>query len=143
MQTRKILITWGAVVGMALAACATTNAPNATLNDTSWLLVDLDSQTVLSDTPVTISFENGEISGTDGCNRYGASYTLKGSKLSVDKNIAATMMACPEPIMQQASAYVTALRQAAAFKIEGQQLTLLDASGKMLASFTKESRESD
>jgi heat shock protein HslJ len=141
MQTRKILVAWAVVVGLALAACTTTNTPNVTLNDTSWLLVNLNSQSVLSDTPVTIDFENGTISGTDGCNRYTTTYTLNGGKLSVDKNMVGTMAACPEPIMQQASAYTTALTQAATYKIDGQQLTLLDAVGKTLATFTKQSRE--
>lgn len=43
--------------------------------------------------------------------------------------------------MQQALAYITALKQAATYKINGQQLTLLDACGKTLTAFTSQSSE--
>jgi heat shock protein HslJ len=90
---------------------------------------------------VTIKFGECTINGTDGCNSYNASYTLKGGKFSVNKNIASTMMACSEPIMQQSVAYITALKQAARYKIDSRQLTLLDASGKVLATFTRQSSD--
>lgn len=110
------------------------------LNDTSWVLVTLNSQPVMSDKPVTLNFEGGKINGTDGCNRYSTSYTVNGARFTASKEIITTTMACPEPIiMQQAAAYITALAQAATYNSDGQQLRLLDASGKTLAAFTAQS----
>ena len=130
------------VVGLILGGCTALPDPVAgTLADTSWTLVSLDGQPAGSGTPVTIRFENGRIGGTDGCNSYSTAYTVNGAKLSIDKNIVATMMACPEPIMQRVAAYITALTQAAAYRIDGGQLTLSDASGKALATFTRQSSE--
>jgi heat shock protein HslJ len=90
---------------------------------------------------ITLNLEDGKMTGTDGCNRYHTSYTLNADQLSINKNIATTMMACPEPTTQQASAYIKALTETVSYKIEGQQLTLLNASGKTLASFTKQSAD--
>lgn len=141
MQTRKILVALTMLVGLILTACVPTNTATITLNDTGWLLANLNGQSGVSDTLVTINFENGRISGTDGCNSYSTSYTVNGATITVNKVVATTLMACPEPIMQQATAYITALTQAVSHKIDGPQLTLLDASGKTRAAFTKQSRE--
>ena len=141
MQTQKILVALAMVVGLILAACTSTNTSTNTLNDTGWLLVNLNGQSVVSDTLVTINFENGKINGTDGCNTYSTTYTVNGAKFTVNKDVVTTKMACPEPIMQQAAAYITALTQAVTYKIDGQQLMLLDASDNTLATFTMQSRE--
>jgi heat shock protein HslJ len=46
-----------------------------------------------------------------------------------------TMMACPEPIMKQATDYMTALEAAATYQIQDGTLSLLDADGAVLATF--------
>ena len=109
------------------------------VNNTSWILVTLHGQPVMSDTLVTLTFENDKINGTDGCNRYSTSYTVNGARFTANKEAIATQMACPGPIMQQAAIYITALTQAATYKNNGQQLTLLDASGKTLATLAAQS----
>jgi heat shock protein HslJ len=136
MQTKKIIIGL-AIIGLILTGCASVDP----LTGTAWLLQSLDNQTRLSATQVTLKFENGQIMGSDGCNSYSTSYTLNKRNINLNKNIASTMMACPEPIMQQASAYTTALVQIVAYKIEGQQLSLVDASGKTRAFFTKQGNQ--
>ena len=138
MQIRGFLVALAVAVELILGGCA--SSPN-TLADTRWSLVNLNGQSVGSHPQVSIKFEDSKINGTDGCNSYSTSYTVKGGKFSVNKNIAATMMACPEPIMQQANAYITALTQAAAYKIDGRQLMLSDASGKVVATFMRQNSE--
>ncbi len=127
------------IVGLPVMAFADTSG-NA-LNQTGWVLTNLNGQSALPEPPITINFEEDKLAGTDGCNRYHGSYTLNADKLNINKNIASTMMACPEPISQQASAYTNALTEAVSYKIDAQQLMLLDASGKTLASFTKQNME--
>ena len=138
MQPREILVVLAMAVELVLGGCA--SSPS-TVADTEWSLVDLNGQSVGSHPQVTLNFEDSTINGRDGCNSYSTTYTVTDGKFSVNKNISATMMACPEPIMQQAAAYITALTQAAAYTIDGRQLTLLDASGKVLATFTRQSGE--
>ena len=49
-------------------------------------------------------------------------------------------MACAGPIMQQGQAYISALTGAVAYQSDGKQLTLLDASGKALATLAAQSQ---
>ena len=86
MQTGRITVALAMVVGSLLAGCTSTN----TLNDTNWILANLNGQPVASEPLITNTFVKGTISGTDGCNSYSTSYTVKGGKFSINKNIAAT-----------------------------------------------------
>jgi heat shock protein HslJ len=140
MQTQKFLVTLTAVVGLSLASCALADTSKLVTN-TRWSLVTLPNQPLVPDTLITLNVDNDKMTGSDGCNRYNASYTLNADKLNINKNVVTTMMACPETIMRQASGYIGALTQATAYKIEGEQLTLLNAAGKPLAAFKKQSVE--
>jgi heat shock protein HslJ len=47
------------------------------------------------------------------------------------------MMACfPQEVMDQEQAYFSALSSTVSFRVDGDQLTLLDAVGNVLAEFT-------
>ncbi len=143
MYTKIFFAVLTMIIGLNLASCATSSAATntATLNHSEWILANLNGRAVKPDSLITINFENDKISGIDGCNRYHGSYTLNADKLSINKHIASTMMACPEPISQQAAAYISALTEAVSYKIDAQQLMLINASGKTLASFTKQNTE--
>lgn len=119
--------------------CRLPGAAADPLAGTSWMLTDLGGRAVRSDTPITLRFEDGRAGGSDGCNNYSTAYTASADTLSIDKNVVSTLMACPEPVMQQASAYIAALTQAATYKVEGGQLTLFDAGGKALMTFAQQS----
>lgn len=118
------------------AQAAKKSTPN--LNQTSWILTSLNDQAALPEAVVTLDFMDGKLTGTDGCNRYHSSYTLEGKKLTINKNMASTMMMCPENFMQQAATYNKALIATAGFKVDDQQLSLLNAQGKELAIFSKQ-----
>jgi heat shock protein HslJ len=155
----KILVASLIVAAGLMAACvpipsaspsASTTAPPKqaqspagadNLAGTSWTLAMLGGQSPLKDTTVTLKFEGGRAAGSDGCNTYNAAYTADGTNFKIQQPIASTMMACPEPVMNQASAYMKALEQAAIYKIEGKGLTLYDAGGKALAAFTAQSSD--
>jgi heat shock protein HslJ len=77
----------------------------ADLSGTSWRLVDLnlDQVSVLPETEITLDIDNGQISGSAGCNTYNGTVTG-------DENIASaftvcplatTRMACDQATMQQ------------------------------------------
>ena len=92
---------------------------------------------VLPGTDVTAVFtEEGSLGGNSGCNTYNTSYTVDGNTISINELIAATMMMCAEPVMQQETAYLANLTTAATFAIAGDTLTLSDASGNPTAVFT-------
>ncbi len=85
----------------------------ADLNGTAWVLQELDTdQPALTDAPITLSFADGQISGSGGCNNYNGSFTLgeENPFAMTIGPIAATQMACPEPVMGQETAYLAALQ---------------------------------
>jgi heat shock protein HslJ len=89
----------------------------------------------LADTQVTAIFEEGQVGGSDGCNRYFASYEVKGSQITIGQ-AGSTMMACtPEEIMTQAAEFMASLTSASRFQIEGERLKLLDAQGQEAVVF--------
>ena len=66
-------------------------------------------QSVLAGTQPTAVFESsGMVTGSGGCNTYTATYQSTTDSLSFGL-IAATRMACDQPIMDQESAYFSAL----------------------------------
>ncbi len=109
------------------------------LDGTGWTLATLQGQTALNDTTVTLNFAAGKVAGSDGCNGYTDSYTADGTNIKFNQPFASTMMACPEPIAMQATAYLQALGQAATYTADALQLSLYDASGKELATFVSQS----
>jgi heat shock protein HslJ/LysM repeat protein len=110
--------------------------PVGTLEGSSWIMTDVNGTPPQPDTTITASFDaDGNLSGTDGCNRYGATYELDGDQITVTPGVT-TMMACPDPIMRQAEAYMAALASATSYRIQGDTLELLDASGTSVATFT-------
>ncbi|MCX9156292.1 YbaY family lipoprotein [Niveibacterium sp. 24ML] len=117
-------------------AAAPDPAAPATLKDTYWKLE------LLGDTPVQVADKQREahlvmhgepsrVAGSGGCNRLMGGYVVKGNTLRFDK-LASTMMACAGG-MEQELRFMAALNKVTAWRIEGQQLSLLDADGKPLA----------
>ncbi len=87
--------TWRGATGQVtlrdVPAVATPAAPTGT-----FVLTRLNGQPAPTlNKPVSLSFENGRIGGTDGCNSYGGQYTLKGGVLQVGQ-LVSTMMMCPD-----------------------------------------------
>ncbi|MFN2136716.1 MAG: META domain-containing protein [Candidatus Promineifilaceae bacterium] len=89
----------------------------------------------LADTRVTIAFNNGEVSGSGGCNNYFGTYQLNGSSLTLSP-MGSTMMACvPDDIMTQETAYFAMLGQVVSYEIVEGQLHLQDMTGQTIAVF--------
>jgi heat shock protein HslJ len=82
----------------------------------------------------TIELENGESSGSGGCNGYSASYELNGSDL-VFGPVLSTRMACPEPAMGLENALFAQLGAVAGWYSDGGSVTFVDATGVPLAHF--------
>ena len=94
---------------------------------------------VLADTEVTAVFgEDGNLSGSAGCNTYNASYTAKDGTIQIGP-AATTRMMCAEPagVMEQEAAYLAALSQAVTYELSGKTLTLRDADGAGMVTYTQ------
>lgn len=149
-MSKRILFVVLAVALMATACQPIQRPPSAApaapagsnpLAGTRWLLTELSGQPALADVSVTASFAaDGSLSGSGGCNSYSTTYSVDGSSLTVSPQIAATMMACPDPVMNQETAYFQALTSVATFAIDGETLTLSGADGAALAVFRAQSQ---
>jgi heat shock protein HslJ len=126
-------------------------AASVMVGDTSLLFTDakgsttLDSfytadtvSSVIAGTTITAVFDkDGKVTGSAGCNRYFASYTVTGTSMSMG-SAGSTAMYCTSPgVGQQESTYLASLGRAATFTITGDRLSLADKEGTTLLSFTK------
>ena len=121
--------------GVASAAADPAPAVASPLEGTNWTLAEAAGEAPLAGSTATLSFGQGQVQGTDGCNRYSGPYALAGSALRIGPNLAATMMACPQEVMERAGAFMDALIGARGYRIGNGQLQLLAADGKPLARF--------
>ncbi|MFN2277052.1 MAG: META domain-containing protein [Candidatus Promineifilaceae bacterium] len=128
------------VEGAAEAAEAA--APLA-LEGPTWRLdtyVDLEGQPTqsLPDTRVTITFADGQVSGSAGCNNYFGTYEVDGSSLTVGQ-VGSTMMACfPDEVVLQETAFLANLGNVAGYEIMDNQLHLQDANGQTILIFSED-----
>jgi len=112
------------------------------LTGTTWVLESISTgsggiSSVLAGTTVDATFsEDGKVTGSAGCNRYFADYTLSGTSLRFGP-VGATKMFCGDPagLMQQEQTYLSRLGSVESYRIQGSQLVLTDGSGSQLLSF--------
>lgn len=84
-------------------------------------------------TTPTVTFEEGGVIVTTGCNNLSAGWSLDGSKITFEPPMQ-TNMACDEPagVMDQEAALGAALDDAASVEVNPQRLTILDDEGSIL-----------
>jgi heat shock protein HslJ len=105
------------------------------LDGTAWVLAELPGHARVPGSSITLRFEDGRASGTDGCNRYSFAYTGTGSKLDFAPSGISTQMACAPDLTQQAAAFTTSLTRTRAFGMVSGQLQLFDSEGAVVARF--------
>jgi len=113
------------------------DAATPSLFDRSWIAEDIDGRGVIDNAQSTLSIApDGRVTGNSGCNRFFAQAEVTGNKVKFGK-AGATMMACPEALMDQERKFFAALEKAASFRIDGQgKLFLVDADGADIARFS-------
>jgi heat shock protein HslJ len=142
-----VTVLTAALMAALLAACAPAPATGGVpLEGSFWVLdsyysADGVQTSVLPRTQLSAQFEGGKVSGSDGCNNYFGEYVLEGDQLTFGEGMGSTMMACEEPVMEQASSFMQALQATASFSISGETLTLKNEAGQALLVFTAASQE--
>ena len=121
---------------LALGSCSP--AGQIDLEGTAWELTYINGNPLIEGTSITLFFEGEGIRGGSGCNTYFGGFTLApagGIQLS---DIGMTEMAClePEGLMAQESTYLGLLGDVERAVLQGDQLTLQDASGQDVLVFT-------
>jgi len=112
------------IVAMLLTACGGTGAGDQSvkLDGTSWVLTAFNKNKPVDGRQPTIAFEDGQASGTTGCNSYGGDYELDGEKIGFGAMFM-TEMWC-EDVADQEMVYLDLLNQAESFQIVDGVLTI-------------------
>jgi heat shock protein HslJ len=114
------------ILAIQVSACVdSSQAVLSELESTTWVLNTLNNNRPIDGTKLTIQFEDGQISGSAGCNSYGGSYQIKGDAISFSP-LFSTEMACmdPEAIMEQERTYLELLQSATRFELVDGVLTI-------------------
>ncbi|PDV96586.1 META domain-containing protein [Candidatus Chloroploca asiatica] len=103
------------------------------LTGTNWVLTAINGAAPLSESaPISAEFDTeGRITGSAGCNRYFADYTVADGTLSISQ-AGSTRMACEEAIMAQEQAFLDQLSRATSYVIDGATLTITIDDGATL-----------
>ncbi|MGD0446033.1 MAG: META domain-containing protein [Edaphobacter sp.] len=108
------------------------------LEKTNWTLTRLGEKPVTVDDPhrrpyLMLDPAAHRASGSGGCNRVTGPYQLTGERVMF-AHMASTMMMCPSG-MDVERRFLNALNETKRWKIEGQELKLMDGEGKVVAVF--------
>jgi heat shock protein HslJ len=80
------------------------------------------------------AFDGERMSGFNGCNSYGAPYTVDGSALELGL-ITQTLIGCPAPASEVETDFGAALERVGRWRVEDGELALLDADDDELLRF--------
>jgi heat shock protein HslJ len=99
---------------------------------------------VSGDGDITAIFgADGRVEGFAGCNSYRGEYAVGDEAITIG-HLATTRRACEASLLEQELDYLTALRRAVSYTIDGEQLRLRDADGRLQAELVAETApESD
>ncbi len=128
-----------AVLCAAVLVIGACSIPSSSLEDAKWFLGSYGEQNnmiaLIEGTEITATFnsDQGEVSGSAGCNIYFAEYEVSGSELVIFE-LAYTEMACisPEGIMEQEQEYLSLLANAQSFEIDDTTLIIICSEGQQL-----------
>ena len=127
-----------AALGLLAACTPVTGGGGAiALEGTSWTLVELGGRPPVAGADVTLRFAGGHAEGFASCNQYRAPFTTSGTALSFGPAISTKRACVEEPRNAQETAYLDALGKVAAYSASGDRLTLSDAAGTPLLTFTR------
>src|SRR5512138_1829837 len=136
-MTRKFSILILVLVIILAAGCTPAPETPAGLTGVEWKLAELNGKAPLSGSHVTLKLENGKAGGSAGCNTYGGSYTMRGAAIAF-KEVFSTMMACADSaMMDQETAYLQALNQAASVQVSGGRLEIKNQAGETVLAFSQ------
>lgn len=87
--------------------------------------------------PTEFRFEDGRFSGSTGCNRVQGGYEVEGAVFRFGEGLAATRMACPEPLMKQETVIFKALQRVTGYRHAPDRLELTNDRDETVLSFTR------
>jgi heat shock protein HslJ len=145
---KTILFPSCAILTIAVAGCTTMQNPSTERNlnglqAKNWVLSEIDGVKLTTDSSKSIlpsiQFDNEQVSGSDGCNRYMGGYAVQGTEIKFS-NLASTKKACLDAT-DLPQKYSQALAQVTHFDSSKKELKLLDANNQVILKFNHVSSE--
>jgi heat shock protein HslJ len=114
----------------------------ARLEGPTWLVTGYNNGRMavvspVKDSKITLTFKEGTVTGSTGCNTFRAGYSVKGNQIAI-KPAATTRMACSSELMTQERELLAALESATTVKVEGGTLDMHRADGERVIHATAE-----
>jgi heat shock protein HslJ len=134
-SARALTVALSILVVTAFVAAACGGGPGDPEGRT-WTLVELRGAPALEGTLVTLTFSDGTVNGSGGCNDYAAPATWENGDLAIEGVVASTRRACAADVMEQEAAVLAMLSDATGYTVDGDHLRLLDAGDEVSARFT-------
>jgi len=116
--------------------------PEPTLEGVTWKVTGFNNgrQAVVSavtGTSLTLTFADGMVRGSSGCNTFRAPYTSEGNRLSIGAAAATTRKACTaEGVMEQERKFLAALSTAKVWTVESGRLDVHREDGQRVLNAT-------
>jgi heat shock protein HslJ len=110
----------------AFKGCGGGIVPPKTLERTAWRVSSINGVEIPSEQGAMVTFGDGRMSGSVGCNRLGADYKFADGKLSFGP-VMSTKMACPDPVGKQEHDFVSILEALASTAFRGDGAMVLTA----------------
>jgi heat shock protein HslJ len=98
-------------------------ADPAALEGKAWILSEGIGVAGWEQAAPSVNFERGEVGGSSGCNGFGGTYEVSGSRLEVAE-IISTLMACPPPAGEVEEEFMDALEKVSEWGLDGKELVL-------------------
>lgn len=134
-MVRPAIMFTGALMLLTLPSCGSDAGGSSppSLDGTSWSMITVGDTS--AQPGGMLSFNGGKLAGATGCNSFGGTYTQSGDSLRITLG-PTTRIGCPPPLDAQERAVLGALPSTAGFTEQSGTLTLLDASGAPLLTYT-------
>ena len=129
----------GSVMLMAVEAPDMTdvNAPAASALTGTWVVEDILGGGIIDDSRVTLDFREQRVGGRASCNSYQGTWSLEDGQLSI-VDVAVTMMACPEAILNQERRFLDALASTDGMRFDDTGALILTSGGDDLLRARRE-----
>ena len=122
---------------LLFSSCDLLEGSDSLLEDTQWTLTLLNGRSLVTNTNITLEFEEKEVGGFAGCNQYGGRYSATSTGALSVGDLAKTEQLClgPPGVMGQEETYVKAFIDARGYRIRDKRLELENAEGKTILIF--------
>lgn len=134
----KRILVCSMLLAIVSVGCSKAGSPDASLSGTNWKLAGwLISSQHPAGFEITANFDEKMIAGKSAINQYSGTYELSGEGRITLGPLISTKMAGPEEEMRAETNYINLLTSAKKFRIENEQLLMLDENGNQLLIFSK------